>query len=104
MVKKYIKSEELIVLAVVPAMDDFGNAEALHIVKEENAESRCIGIVTKCDMVPKIEGSSDIVNKIQMSRPSDIKLDLGFIAVRNRGPTEGDASAEELKGKEEEAC
>lgn len=86
MVKKYVSNENMVVLVVIPANDDFGNSEALRIAQEFDPEGvRTIGVVSKCDMVPE---RSDIVLKIQMARDSDVKLSLGFIAVRNKGPGE----------------
>lgn len=49
--------------------------------------NRTIGVISKCDLVPE---TSDIVKKIRMVRETDVKLNLGFIAVRNRGPGEED--------------
>ena len=72
MVRKYVASENMIVLVVIPANDDFGNAEAIKMVKTLEAESRCIGVVTKCDLVPRPAedgvDASDIVQKMQMVR------------------------------------
>jgi hypothetical protein len=64
------------------------------------AEARCIGVLTKCDQLPEEEGASDIIDKIRMVRESDVKLDLGFIAVRNRGPNEDSDSREQLHERE----
>ena len=44
MVNKYIASENMIVLVVIPANDDFGNAEAIKMVKTLKAEQRCTAI------------------------------------------------------------
>jgi len=49
------------------------------------AQTRTIGVVTKIDTIQK---DSDIVLKLRAERPSDIKLELGWIAVRCRTPTE----------------
>lgn len=86
MVRKYVENDNMIVLVVIPANDDFGNAEALRIAREFDPEGiRTVGVVSKCDLVP---GKSDIVDKIKMSRPSDVKLQLGFVAVKNRASDE----------------
>ena len=88
MVKKYVSNDNMVVLVVIPANDDFGNSEALRIAQEFDPKGvRTIGVVSKCDLVPE---RSDIVLKIQMTRASDVKLALGFIAVRNKGPGEDD--------------
>lgn len=86
MVHKYTNNANMIVLVVIPANDDFGNSEALRIAQRyDDKGMRTIGVISKCDMVPE---NSDIVQKIQMFRDNDVKLALGFIAVRNKGPGE----------------
>lgn len=63
MVKEYVKNENMVVLVVIPANDDFGNSEALCIAQKFDVDgSRTIGVVSKCDLVP--ESTSDIVKKI----------------------------------------
>lgn len=87
MVESYVKNENMIVLVVIPANDDFRKSEALHIVQKYDKEGiRTIGVVSKCDLVAPC--SADIVQKIRMSRDSDVKLSFGFVAVRNHGPKE----------------
>ena len=86
MVESYVRNENMVVLVVIPANDDFGNSEALRIAQRYDEDgNRTIGVVSKCDLVPS---SSDIVQKIRMVRESDVQLSLGFIAVRNKGPEE----------------
>lgn len=102
MVQKYVREENMIVLVVIPAVDDFGNQEAIQIVKEEDAEDRCIGVVTKCDLVPDDPDKTDVLAKLKMERESDIILGDGFIAVRNRAPNEMDWSQEEAAHAEGE--
>lgn len=92
MVKKYASNKSMIMLVVIPANDDFSNAEALRIAQsyDPNGE-RTIGVVSKCDLVP---AGSDIVKKIRMARESDVKLALGFVAVRNKGPLNASENVE----------
>lgn len=86
MVHSYVKNENMVILVVIPANDDFGNSEALRLAQKYDAEgSRTIAVVSKCDLVPN---KSDILNKIRMTRDSDVKLALGFIAVRNKSADE----------------
>lgn len=86
MVKKYAENENMITLVVIPANDDFSNSEALKIAQSfDHDGSRTIGVVTKCDFVSK---NSDIVQKLRMERDGDVKLNLGYVAVRNNGPSE----------------
>lgn len=100
MIIEYIKNPQMVILAVVSATSDFGNSEALKLAKEvDPSQTRTIGVVTKIDTIQK---DSDIVLKIRAERPSDIKLALGWVAVRCRTPTEVKEalSAEELMTRE----
>lgn len=82
LVRKYMADENMIALVVLNANDDFGNSEALKISMDcDPSGERTIGVVTKCDLVPQT--GSDIAEKLHMDRPSDVKLKLGYIAVRN---------------------
>eukprot|EP00918_Siedleckia_nematoides_P103322 GHVU01225524.1.p2 GENE.GHVU01225524.1~~GHVU01225524.1.p2 ORF type:complete len:224 (+),score=23.87 GHVU01225524.1:628-1299(+) len=86
MIKKYISNEEMITLAVVPAIDDFGNAQALKLARDYDPDGlRTVGVVTKIDEVPHY---SEVDKKILMERDSDIYLEQGWIAVRCRSPKE----------------
>eukprot|EP00930_Biecheleria_cincta_P050656 TRINITY_DN35840_c0_g1_i1.p1 TRINITY_DN35840_c0_g1~~TRINITY_DN35840_c0_g1_i1.p1 ORF type:complete len:768 (+),score=165.84 TRINITY_DN35840_c0_g1_i1:91-2304(+) len=102
-VKEYIRQEEMVVLCVVPANDDFGNCEAIKLAQEQDPEGqRTLGVVTKCDEVPKDPGDTDIVEKINMQRQNDVQLHMGFHAVCNRSPKEvkENLSAKDLAKKE----
>jgi hypothetical protein len=72
------------------------------VKKEGDAESRCVGVVTKCDLVPEEEGKSDILQRLRMKRESDVHLHLGSIAVRNRARDEMKMTHEEAQKKEDE--
>lgn len=85
-VRKYIADDNIIMLVVIPATEDFANSEALRIALQyDPSGERTVGVVSKCDMVPH---TSDILEKIRMTRPSDVQLALGFVAVRNRASHE----------------
>lgn len=95
MIKKYIKNEQTVILAVVPAVDDFANCEALKLAREVDPHGvRTLGVVTKPDT---IQQDSDLVLKLRAERGSDIALNLGWISVRCRTPTE---VKEKLSGAE----
>jgi hypothetical protein len=82
LVRKYIASPDMIVLVVLPAVDDFHNAEAIKVAQEVDPDgARTLGVVTKADMVPH---QMNIKSKLQMEGKNQVKLQLGFIAVRNR--------------------
>jgi GTP-binding protein EngB required for normal cell division len=102
MIHRYIKNEQMVILAVASAVADFGNSEALKLAKEvDPGQIRTIGVVTKIDTIQK---DSDIALKLRADRESDIRLNLGWIAVRCRTPTEvkEGLSADALRAKEKE--
>ena len=85
MVESYIKDPNMVILVVIPATDDFGNAEALKLAKQYDQHgTRTLGVVTKSDLV---KSDSDIVPRIKMEG-KNINLELGFIALRCRTPSE----------------
>ena len=92
LVKKYIQNEHMIILCVVPALDDFANSEAIKLSKEIDVNGkRTIGVITKIDLCP-----DDITDKIQ-GTGRNVPLSLGYVAVRNRAPKESEISTKELR-------
>lgn len=90
MVDRYVSNGHMINLVVIPASDDFGNAEALKIAMQHDPDGvRTLGVISKIDNVPK---DSDIVKKIKMQRSNDVKLAMGFVALKNRSPAEAAAN------------
>lgn len=95
LVKKYIKNEHMIILCVVPAMDDFANSEAIKMSKEiDPAGERTIGVITKIDIC-----QDDITDKIK-GAGRNVSLKLGFVAIKNRSPNENDFTTKELRKAE----
>lgn len=95
-VRAYARDDSLIMLVVIPATDDFANSEALRLAQEYDARGeRTVGVVSKCDLLPH---ACDIVDKVNMTRTSDIKLALGFVALRNRA--RGDAPSDDVDDAE----
>jgi len=83
LVKKYIRNEQMIILCVVPALDDFANSEAIKFAKEvDPSGKRTLGVVTKVDLV---KTDTKIAEKLR-GEGNNVKLELGFVAVRNRTP------------------
>ena len=83
LVKKYISNEQMIILCVVPAVDDFANSEAIRLAKEvDPAGKRTLGVVTKVDLC---KSDTKIAEKLR-GEGANVKLELGFVAVRNRTP------------------
>ena len=72
------------ILCVVPASVDFSTCECIGMGKDVDPEGkRMLGVVTKIDQAPK-----GIRNRLEASGAEHIKLELGFIGVRNRDTTE----------------
>ena len=95
LVKKYIKNEHMIILCVVPAMDDFANSEAIKMSKEiDPTGERTIGVITKIDIC-----QDDITDKIK-GAGRNVSLKLGFVAIKNRCPNEKDFTTKELRKSE----
>lgn len=83
LVRKYISNEQMIILCVVPCLDDFANSEAIKLAKEVDKQGkRTLGIVTKVDLC---KSDTKIAEKLK-GEGNNVKLDLGFVAVRNRSP------------------
>ena len=80
LVKKYVNNERMIILCVVPAGDDFANSEAIKVAKTvDETGKRTLGVITKIDICHE-----NIIEKI-LATGKNVNLELGFIAVRNRG-------------------
>eukprot|EP00438_Fugacium_kawagutii_P027207 Skav221310 [mRNA] locus=scaffold2901:20303:23715:+ [translate_table: standard] len=104
LVEQYIKPEEMVILCVIPAMSDFGNAEVVKLARKYDPDGiRTLGVVTKCDDAANAE-ASDLVEKVLMKRESDVRLELGFHCVVNRSQKNIDdgMSRDDLWAKEED--
>ena len=81
LVKKYIGNEQMIILCVIPAVDDFANSEAIKLAKTVDPDGkRTLGVVTKVDLA---KNDIKIVDKLK-GIGNNVSLKLGFIAVRNK--------------------
>ncbi|KAI0218869.1 hypothetical protein LSAT2_029455 [Lamellibrachia satsuma] len=82
LIEKYIKKEETIILAVVPANVDIATTEALKMAKEvDPSGSRTLGVVTKPDLIDAgtEKGLISIINN------ETYPLKKGYSCVRCRG-------------------
>lgn len=101
LVKKYITNEQMIILCVCPALDDFANSEAIKLAKEVDPEGkRTLGVITKTDLC---KSDTKIDDKLR-GEGDNVQLSLGFIAVRNRTPEEvrKNISIAKLRKKEQQ--
>ena len=81
LVKKYISNEQMIILCVIPAVDDFANSEAIKLAKSVDTEGkRTLGVVTKVDLA---KNDVKIMDKLR-GVGNNVSLKLGFIAVKNK--------------------
>ena len=97
LVRKYIANPNIIIICVIPSIDDFSNAECLKIASEvDPTKSRTIGVVTKVDLSPY-----DISDKLK-GEGKNINLNLGFIGVVNNGPDQPFTKIKHLRKQEEE--
>lgn len=94
LVEDYMQNINMVILCVVPAIDDFSNAETIKLAKKYDPEgNRTIGVITKVDICPY-----DIGNKVS---GQGIKMKNGFVAIRNRTPDdEQDISLKNIRKKE----
>lgn len=77
----------MVTLAVIPAMEDFANAEAVALAKKYDPHGRrTLDVVTKVD---NVQVGSGIRGKLRME-PGHVQPNLGFIAVVNRTSAEVD--------------
>lgn len=94
LVKKYISNDQMIILCVVPALDDFANSEAIKLAKSvDPLGKRTLGVVTKVDLC---KSDTRISEKLR-SEGNNVKLGLGFVAVKNRTPDEKGYSIAKLR-------
>lgn len=88
MVKKYIKNNRTIILAVLPSNVDIATQEILSLAKEyDKAGERTLGVLTKPDMVTEHSAQVAVCNLVLgKKRP----LTLGYYVVRSRGADNDD--------------
>jgi GTPase SAR1 family protein len=100
--RSYLANERNIVLVVVDNVDVERHKTFELIEDVPGLESRCIGVLTKCDR--KQEGSDDwMVKLLQNDLPTVPHLDHGWFGLRNRIPAEAhitDAERDEREIKE----
>ena len=81
LVKKYITDERTIIMAVCNATSNLANQEVFHLARGADPKGqRTVGIVTKCDIVPKDDADGPL--KIALNQYE--KLTHGWFAVKNR--------------------
>ena len=81
MIMKYIRGEEKVILCIIPANGpDFATAEGVLLARSVDPQQRrTLGVITKVD-----RAEAGIRSRLLAEDESDLRLQLGFIAVRNR--------------------
>lgn len=81
MIMKYIKGEEKVILCIIPANGpDFATAEGVLLARSVDPQQRrTLGVITKVD-----RAEAGIRSRLLAEDESDLRLQMGFIAVRNR--------------------
>ncbi|KAL2760859.1 hypothetical protein ACRALDRAFT_1073466 [Sodiomyces alcalophilus JCM 7366] len=90
MVKRYIKDNRTVILAVLPSNVDVATQEILSLAEEaDRAGDRTLGILTKADLLTEQTAKAAVVSLVEGNRKP---LKLGYHVVTNRG---GDDLGEE---------
>ena len=94
LVKRYIRDDRTIILAVLPSNVDIATQEILELAEDydKNGE-RTLGVLTKPDLVLEPSAQAAVCDLVQgKKRP----LTLGYFLVRNRGASSGSKEQSEL--------
>lgn len=94
LVKRYIKDDRTIILAVLPSNVDVLTQEILELAEEyDKTGERTLGVLTKPDLVLEPSAQAAVCDLVRgKKRP----LTLGYFLVRNRGSDTGYVDHEEL--------
>ena len=80
LVKEYIKADNCINLLTLPMTDDPANSSASMILRQEHAECRTVGVLTKPDRVQEVESVEQWVHIFNGDR---FRLGHGYYVVKN---------------------
>jgi len=90
MVKRYIKDDRTIILAVLPSNVDVATQEILELAKEyDKTGDRTLGVLTKPDSLQERSQKLSVCNLVLGKR---MPLTLGYYIVRNRGGDDNGAT------------
>ncbi|KAF4960727.1 hypothetical protein FGADI_742 [Fusarium gaditjirri] len=95
LVRKYIKDERTIILAVLPSNVDIATQEILQLAEEFDKDGeRTLGILTKPDLVTEKGAQDTVCDLVQGKRRP---LNLGYYIVRNRGADDAKVEHHQLE-------
>jgi len=94
LVKRYIKDDRTIILAVLPSNVDIATQEILELAEDYDTNGeRTLGVLTKPDLVLEPSAQAAVCDLVRgKKRP----LTLGYFLVRNRGASSGSKEQPEL--------
>lgn len=82
LIGEYIKSDETIILAVVPAREDVEADVGVGLIKKYDPNfSRSIGVLTKIDIMNQ---DTDVANYVKGTISKNLRMKFGYYLVRNR--------------------
>ncbi|KAK0744419.1 P-loop containing nucleoside triphosphate hydrolase protein [Apiosordaria backusii] len=79
----YIKREKAIILWAVPMNLDTENSLALSLIRKSRAEHRCVGVITKADLLPRDEQATERWLGILSGRGH--RIGLGYFITSRQG-------------------
>ena len=99
LVRKYMKSQRSIILAVVSAKNDYANQIVTKFARDFDREgSRTLGIITKPDTLHAGSGSEK--DFVALAKNEAVNFRLGWHVLKNRDYANRDCSAEERDEQE----
>jgi len=101
LVKRYMKRERSIILAVVSAGNDLANQEVLHLAQQIDPDGkRTLGVITKPDKTER--GSEGEKVMINLAKNELTKFKLGWQVLKNRGYESRECTMDERDQQESE--
>ncbi|CAI6020287.1 unnamed protein product [Clonostachys chloroleuca] len=95
LVRKYMRDERTIILAVLPSNVDIATQEILQLAEEfDKGGERTIGILTKPDLVTEKSAQNAVCDLVRGKRRP---LTLGYYLVRNRGADDAKVEHDQLE-------
>ncbi|KAK4147347.1 P-loop containing nucleoside triphosphate hydrolase protein [Dichotomopilus funicola] len=81
--REYISRTNAIILCAVPMNQDTENSLALKIIRGQRAENRCIGVMTKADLLPREDHAAS--NWLSMLRGEAHQTGFGYFITSRQG-------------------
>jgi hypothetical protein len=99
LVVSYMKQRRSIILAVISADNPFANQPVTKFARQiDPSGTRTLGLITKPDKIEK--GSDSESYYIELAQNENVKLNLGWHVLRNKGHSTADDTLEEREERE----